>query len=162
MSAILPDEVRLDLSVLCGDEVVHCEDGELGQVLLNLARNAGAAMGGKGSVRIRLERLDRERADEATGRLDVVPCLRLGIADDGAGMTEDVAARAFQPFFTTKAPTEGTGLGLSIVMAIVHGWNGKLELDTAPGAGTRISIILPVIEAPTPPDGGPRPQIASA
>jgi signal transduction histidine kinase len=84
--------------------------------------------------------------EEATGRLAVVSCLRLGVADDGVGMPADVAARAFQPFFTTKSPTEGTGLGLSIVMAIVHGWNGNLELDTAPGAGTRVSILLPLID----------------
>ena len=84
--------------------------------------------------------------DAATGRLAVIRCLRLTIADHGAGMPAEVAARAFQPFFTTKSSTEGTGLGLSIAMAIVHGWSGMLEIDTAPGAGTRMSIVLPVVE----------------
>jgi signal transduction histidine kinase len=139
VSVILPRALEISLSVSCADELILCDEGELRQVLLNLARNAGAAMGGKGSIRIQLT-LEKREHEDASERY-----LRLVVADDGAGMPEDIAARAFQPFFTTKAATEGTGLGLSIVMAIAHGWNGKIELETAPGAGTRVSVILPVI-----------------
>jgi signal transduction histidine kinase len=153
LSAILPHAVRLDLVVEGGDEAVLCDEGELSQVLLNLVRNAADAMEGRGTVRISLRGETRERATGA-GPLAADRCLRLTVADQGPGMTEEVAARAFQPFFTTKPPARGTGLGLSIVMAIVSGWNGALEIDTAPGAGARVSILLPVV------DGDPRAQPA--
>jgi len=146
LSAVLPREIRLDLRVECDDEIVLFEAGELSQALLNLVRNAADAMGGKGTVRITLKRRQRQSLDATSGRLAVTPCLALAIADDGAGMAPEVAAQALQPFFTTKSSSEGTGLGLSIVLAIVDGWNGTLELDTAPGAGTRVLIALPVIE----------------
>ncbi|MGD0723455.1 MAG: ATP-binding protein [Roseiarcus sp.] len=146
LAAVLPHGVLVELAVGCGDDCVLCEDGELGQVLLNLARNAGDSMDGEGRVRIALERLDRQRFDDMTGRLAISPCLRLVVADDGVGMAPEVAAQAFQPFYTTKGPDGGTGLGLSVVMAIVHGWGGTLDVDTAPGAGTRVSIILPIVE----------------
>jgi signal transduction histidine kinase len=144
LSAILPRETRLELAVSCGEEAALYEEGELSQVLLNLVRNASAAMQGVGLVRISLEHCGRERADESTGRVLTVRCLKLCVADSGSGMSADVAARAFQPFFTTKAPRDGTGLGLSIVMAIVYSWNGEIEIETAPGAGTRISVVLPI------------------
>jgi signal transduction histidine kinase len=146
ISAILPHGIRLELGITCGDDLVLCEDGELSQVLLNLVGNASDAMDRKGTIRITLQDQERQQMDAATGRLAVIRCLRLTIADHGAGMPAEVAARAFQPFFTTKSSTEGTGLGLSIALAIVRGWNGTLEIDTAPGAGTRISIVLPVVE----------------
>jgi signal transduction histidine kinase len=146
LSAILPREIKLDLSTGRDDEFVLCEAGELSQVLLNLVRNAGDAMGGRGTVEITLQSQERRRAEATSGRLVVARCLRLVVADHGVGMTAEVAAQAFQPFFTTKSSVEGTGLGLSIALAIVHGWNGTVEIDTAPGAGTRVSIVLPVIE----------------
>jgi len=114
----------------------HARRGRIATDLLDLARNAGAAMGSKGLIRILLTREEHEYEGAASGCKAVAPNLRLVVADDGVGMPADVAARPFQPLFTTKAATEGTGRGLSIVIAIAHGWNGNLELETAPGAGT--------------------------
>jgi signal transduction histidine kinase len=138
VAAITPKDVALQLDIACGGERVLCDEAELAQVLLNLIRNAAHAMQGRGSVRISLRHVDGATIEAGAG-----PHLRLTIADDGAGMPPEVAARAFQPFFSTKPPTEGTGLGLSIVLAIVNNWGGTVEVDSAPGAGTRISILLP-------------------
>jgi CheY-like chemotaxis protein len=67
------------------------------------------------------------------------------IEDTGAGMSEEVRRRAFDPFFTTKAGGGGTGLGLAMVFATVDRAKGRIEVVSAPGRGTRITLRLPVI-----------------
>ena len=82
-------------------------------------------------------------ADEATHQLPAGNYCSLTVADTGVGMTDEVKLRLFEPFFTTKAVGRGTGLGLSIVYGIVSDWGGRVFVDSAPGAGTRIRILLP-------------------
>jgi signal transduction histidine kinase len=64
------------------------------------------------------------------------------LADEGPGMAADVAERAFSPFYTTKP--QGSGLGLAIVRKIVDAHDGSIDLQTAPGRGTKIRVTLPV------------------
>ena len=99
------------------------------QVVVNLVTNAAQALRDGGHVTISLERADG--------------ALRLVVADDGAGMTPEFAARAFEPFFTTRAG-HGIGLGLPIAQGIVERHGGTIALDTAPGAGTRVTVSLPI------------------
>ena len=68
------------------------------------------------------------------------------VEDDGEGMTPEVAARAFEPFFTTRGG-EGIGLGLPIVRGIVERHGGTVSLETAPGAGTKVTVRLPASKA---------------
>jgi signal transduction histidine kinase len=68
----------------------------------------------------------------------------LEIADNGCGIPEEVRARIFDPFFTTKPVGEGTGLGLSMSLGIVSDHGGRIELESAPGEGSRFRVILPV------------------
>ena len=145
LAAIMPSDITLELAILCDDALVLCAEAELTQVLLNLVRNAADAMNGKGAARITLQNQARERLPEVAGAVSTEDCLCLTVADDGVGMSPDVAARVFQPFFTTKAPHHGTGLGLPIVMAIVRDWNATVDINTAPSEGTRISVIFPIV-----------------
>jgi signal transduction histidine kinase len=70
--------------------------------------------------------------------------LCLEVRDRGCGMAAATAARAFDPFFTTRGASGGSGLGLSICRDLVGGLGGSIELDSAPGAGTRVRVRLPL------------------
>jgi PAS domain S-box-containing protein len=97
------------------------------QVFVNLVTNAAQAVGDGGRIALRLAPADG--------------AVRVAVEDDGAGMDAAVAARAFEPFFTTGA---GIGLGLPIVQGIVERHGGAVSLRTAPGAGTEVTVTLPL------------------
>jgi signal transduction histidine kinase len=72
-------------------------------------------------------------------------CVRIAIADNGSGMSEEVQRRIFDPFFTTKPVGAGTGLGLAISHSIVvEKHRGKLKCTSAPGQGTEFTIEIPI------------------
>ena len=73
--------------------------------------------------------------------------VRVCVADEGRGMAEEVRERVTEPFFTTRGTTGGTGLGLSICARIIQHHSGRMEIDSAPGAGTRVSVLLPLAKA---------------
>lgn len=102
------------------------------QVVVNLVRNAAQAVRDGGRVGVTLA------ADGGT--------VRLTVADDGAGMEPEVAARAFEPFFTTRGG-QGIGLGLPIVQGIVERHGGAVALVSTPGQGTQVTVSLPVTHA---------------
>jgi len=104
---------------------------DLGQATLNLLVNALHSIEPRGRVRVRAWR----RAADAQ--------LVLEVTDDGVGMTPEVAARVFDPFFTTRATGKGLGLGLPVVHGIVAGHGGTIEVDSAPGRGATFRITLP-------------------
>lgn len=119
--------------------------GELVQVVMNLLLNA------RDAVSERLEKGDDERYDPMIGiTVDAAPGsgaiathVRLVVQDNGVGMSEDVRARAFDPYFSTKEIGKGTGLGLAIVYRIIRDHGGSLELRSVLGGGTTFSIRLP-------------------
>ncbi|SFL87655.1 sensor histidine kinase [Methylobacterium pseudosasicola] len=119
------------------DSEVLARQGELTQILLNLLQNAVQA----GATHIRVE-VDRIGGDWRGGGQP--PRMRLRVTDNGQGMSAAVAARALDPYFTTKASGQGTGLGLAIVRSIVLGWSGDLELESEPERGTTLTLLLPV------------------
>jgi len=116
---------------------------QLESALLNLCINARDALPQGGLIEIAIDNLE---LDEERGRpLDLAagPYLRVSVADNGLGMSADVAARAIDPFFTTKPLGQGTGLGLSMAYGFVRQSGGQLRIITAPGQGTRIELYLP-------------------
>jgi signal transduction histidine kinase len=113
--------------------------GPFGQVLTNLFLNSVAHAfpeGRKGIIDIRVRASGEDNVE--------VVC-----SDDGCGMSPDVRRQAFDPFFTTRRDHGNTGLGLHIVHNIVRNClGGQLELDSEPGEGTRVSIVLPRVAPP--------------
>ena len=120
----LESDVQPPSALLVGDE------GQLRQVFWNLLRNALAAMPGGGELRV---------TARASGGLWSV-----SFADEGRGMTEEERQQLFTPF--AHAGREGTGLGLAIVYRIVEDHGGTIEVDTAPGRGSTISLSFPTAE----------------
>jgi PAS domain S-box-containing protein len=119
---------------------VPCEASQIQQVVFNIVTNAAQAMAEGADGTESPSRLVLRLAEEAPERM-----LRIEIADNGPGMDEETRRRIFEPFFTTKPPGVGTGLGLSVSYFIVtetHG--GTLSVESAPGAGTRFVIRLPL------------------
>jgi two-component system, cell cycle sensor histidine kinase and response regulator CckA len=84
------------------------------------------------------------------GRGSRPPRVRLVVRDTGAGMSPEVHARAFEPFFSTKPAGEGTGLGLATVYGFVRGAGGDVTIDTEAGRGTDVTVELPALPAPSP------------
>jgi PAS domain S-box-containing protein len=126
---------RLALSVECEPNLsMNSYPGPYGQVLTNLFLNSVAHAfpdGRAGTVDIKVRAVGSDHVE-------------IIFSDDGCGMSLDVRRRAFDPFFTTRRDQGGTGLGLHIVYSIVtNRLGGRLDLDSEPGHGTRVHMVLP-------------------
>ena len=128
--------VHVRIDVPDGLPQLLADEHQLAQLFTNLLINAYEAMDGRGQVTITAAnaRLD----DAADGREAVL----VEVSDTGPGMSQDVADRVFNPFFTTKP--QGSGLGLAVVRKIVDAHDGRLDLKTGVGVGTTIRVTLPV------------------
>ena len=139
---------------------VFADAGQLTQVLVNLALNARDAMPAGGTLTVATENATIEpRSDEAPATLAPGNYIKLTIRDTGAGMDSETLARAFEPFFTTKPHGQGSGLGLATAYGIIKQSFGDIEAESAPGAGSKFTIHLPVAAAAprTAPPRGPPP-----
>jgi PAS domain S-box-containing protein len=159
----LPANIRLEESAPERSLVVIGDATQLHQVVANLCSNAIQAMSGGGTLRVTLDTADLSVEHALThGTLQPGRYVRLAVEDSGSGMDEATLARIFEPFFTTKEIGRGTGLGLSLVYAIVTDAGGAIDVKSAPGRGTTITIYGPLAEvalaaadetAPPPPRG---------
>jgi signal transduction histidine kinase len=114
---------------------ILCVVDALDDAILNIVSNAGRAMprGGRIAITVFCDHAARDR----------LPSAVLRIADNGCGMTADIAARAWEPRFTTRARGEGSGLGLAAVGSFARTAGGSAELESHPGTGTIVTIRLP-------------------
>jgi len=137
--------IEVDMPVPCPP--VLADPSHLESALLNIAINARDAMPEGGTLRfraavchalpgdIRAELEDPSAPDDGF--------VAISIADTGSGMPDEVKERAFEPFFTTKEAGRGTGLGLSTVYGFVKQSKGAIKIDSAPGAGTTLTLYIP-------------------
>ncbi|MCB1760050.1 MAG: CHASE domain-containing protein [Gammaproteobacteria bacterium] len=117
----------------------------LNQMLVNLCINARDAMGASGRLSITLKRArDLARECSACHKKVVGEWLELAVADTGSGIEAEIIPRLFEPFFTTKGVGKGSGLGLSVVHGIVHACAGHIVVDSSPGRGTVVRLLLPM------------------
>ena len=135
-------EVRLDLEA--GLPPIEGDQTQLCQLLINLVTNAFEAMEGRGHVTISATAANVEPGPEfaSADAPPPTPAIVIEVVDDGPGIPDDLRDRIFNPFFTTK--TTGSGLGLPIVRKIVDAHEGRIDLTSEPGQGTRFRITLPV------------------
>ena len=139
---------------LCAQRFAFSDQGQIEQVILNLAINARDAMPGGGRLTLETADVtitapDGEEPKVLPGRRSPPAALapgdyvKLVVTDTGTGITDDVVPHIFEPFFTTKGPGQGTGLGLSMVEGIVRQSGGAIDLATRVGEGTCVSVYLP-------------------
>jgi PAS domain S-box-containing protein len=114
---------------------ILADAGQIEQVIVNLAVNARDAMPNGGRLTIAVDQQD-------AGQGVVI----IRVEDTGGGMAPSTRARIFEPFFTTKPEGTGTGLGMAVVKSIVDDHHGTIQIDSKPGSGTRIDVILPLVE----------------
>jgi signal transduction histidine kinase len=146
-------KLGLDLRLAEGLPLLRGDPSQLRQVVMNLVINAAESMGdGVGSVTVTTGALGAgpERLREAMLGEALVEgtYVFLEVADTGCGMDVETQRRIFEPFFTTKFA--GRGLGLSAVLGIIRQLRGGIELESAPGRGTRFRVLLPAMETVAP------------
>jgi PAS domain S-box-containing protein len=144
---LVGDEIEVVLALAAPVGAVRGDPGALRQAVLTLALNAKAAMAGGG--RLIVETADVELDDTFARRhADAVPgsYVRLAVRDTGTGMSAEVRAHVFEPFFTTREVGQGTGLGLATVHGIVRQHHGLVTVDSAVGHGTTLTLYLPRLD----------------
>jgi signal transduction histidine kinase len=109
---------------------VEASSGQLNQVLMNVLANACDAIPERGNIWI-TTRLEDDRVS-------------IAVRDDGTGILPEDRDRIFDPFFTTKPQGKGTGLGLAITHGIIERHGGTIHVESEPGRGTEVTIVLPL------------------
>lgn len=144
LRSTIGEHVRVERRLRDGLWPIAEDPARIEQILINLAVNARDAMPGGGILGFETDNVELG-AGETMASPGVEPgrFVRLLVTDTGVGMDAEVAARAFEPMFTTKSSGQGTGLGLATVYTIVTQARGMVELSSEPGAGTSIEILLP-------------------
>jgi two-component system cell cycle sensor histidine kinase/response regulator CckA len=137
LRALLPATIELRVSPDRGATpiVVLADRGQLDQVIMNLAVNSRDAMPNGGILSVNVH---------TAVTAEAAPTVVLEVHDNGMGMSQEVMARVFEPFFTTKELGRGTGLGLATVYGIVRQHSGAIEIASAVGEGTTVTVRLPM------------------
>ena len=140
----------IEIKIVSADNLppARADPGQLELSLLNLCINSRDAMPDGGRIDISV---DLEHGDVPFDVDSDTDFIRVSVRDTGSGMDAETAGRSIEPFYTTKAVGQGTGLGLSMVHGLVAQLGGGMRIDSAPGAGTRIDLWLPVADQQTSP-----------
>ncbi len=135
--------IEVDIRVGSRRSAIRVNRVEIDEVLNNLVANAADAVeqGGKIALAAENAEIDAETAD-ARG---VVPgdYVRVTVADNGSGMSEEVRRHCFDAFFTTKSDEDAVGLGLSVVYSLARGWGGDVAVESEPGEGSTFEVLIP-------------------
>jgi CheY-like chemotaxis protein len=140
----LGEEIEIEMIVSGGLWSTFADPVQIENAILNLAINARDAMDGIGKLTIEVgnayldSQYAREHAEVSAGQY-----VLLAVTDTGAGMTKEVLAQVFEPFFSTKPEGKGTGLGLSMVYGFVKQSAGHVAIYSEPGQGTTVKVYLP-------------------
>jgi CheY-like chemotaxis protein len=138
--------IDLELDVRDPQACTLVDPVQLDSALLNLAINARDAMPEGGRLALAVDTVvvsDDDALDPPSGHF-----VRVSVVDTGSGIAPELLPHVIEPFFTTKAQGEGTGLGLSMVYGFARQSGGTARVESTPGRGTRVSLLLPRLAAP--------------
>ncbi len=151
LRATLPSTIEITFDDQpCLDNVL-ANATQIHQIIMNLCTNAAQAMEESGGeLAIRLEQIDLSAADMANmaGWDGIEPgsYLKISFKDTGCGISQEMLASIFNPYFTTKDKGRGTGLGLAVVHGIIKAFRGGITVHTELGRGTTFCVYLPVVK----------------
>ena len=153
---LIGDDIELITALAPDVGSVFADEGQMQQVLINLASNARDAMSQGGRLAIETAEVQLDRLSGLHDQ-EVVPgrYVMLSVTDSGTGMDAETKRRLFEPFFSTKDQGKGTGLGLATVYGIVKQSGGYVWMDSMPGQGATFKVYLPRSTA------GPQPDITA-
>ena len=137
------EAVRVETHTEPGLWSCRIDPGEFESALLNLMLNARDAMPQGGTVTVSMTNARLGPAEAKALELAPGDYVRVDVADTGAGMSPEILAHAFEPYFTTKDVGKGSGLGLSQVLGFTKQSGGSLVVDSRPGRGTTVSLLFP-------------------
>jgi CheY-like chemotaxis protein len=132
---------------------------QIEMALLNLAVNARDAMPDGGALTVAVRARDVPAGNDG---LEPGRYIGITVTDTGTGMDAETRRRAIEPFFSTKGLGSGTGLGLSMVHGLAGQLGGALRIDSAPGCGTTIELLLPASDADAPASSDTAAPVAAA
>lgn len=137
-------KIEITKELNAGSTLVSGDESQLNNALLNILLNSRDALPEGGLIRIATKNITADPDRQH-------PChIELMVEDNGKGMEPGVLERAVEPFFTTKPVGHGTGMGLSAVYGTVNAHGGQMEIESEPGSGTRVRMILPLALSETP------------
>jgi len=150
----LPNSVPVVYDLAEDLPVAHADVAQITQAVVNLATNAAEALADQdGAITVRTGMMTADRACldqyELGENMDEGPCVYVEVCDSGCGMEAETLARLFEPFYTTKFM--GRGLGLPAVLGIMRGHSGAIRVDSRPGRGTTVRLLLPPASQAPPP-----------
>jgi CheY-like chemotaxis protein len=139
------EAVKYEFALDHGRPFCFCDANQLETALLNLVINARDAMENGGRLKVETSIVTLGEAGARIRGVSPGAYATLSVSDTGIGMSHETADRAFEPFFTTKGAGRGTGLGLSMVYGFAKQSNGHIEIESTPGRGTTVLILLPAL-----------------
>ncbi|MCP4337705.1 MAG: response regulator [Desulfobulbaceae bacterium] len=144
----LPTTIEINQNIASTTSPIFADPTQIHQILMNLCTNAFHVMeetGGKLEISLKEVILSSEDLFQEPN-IEPGTFIQLSVCDSGPGLTPDIKARIFDPYFTTKETGKGTGMGLAIVHGIVNSYGGFISLYSELGEGTAFHVFLPVIE----------------
>lgn len=142
---ILGEDITLQIELAPDSPLIFADPGRIQQLLMNLSTNARDAMPSGGSLTLTCKsvRPPAEVNSVSPNASSAQEWVCLKVADTGVGIAPENVPRIYDPFFTTKEVGKGTGLGLAVVHGIVQQHEGRIEVESTPGAGTTFRIYFP-------------------
>jgi signal transduction histidine kinase/ActR/RegA family two-component response regulator len=146
LDRLIGEDITIETKLKSDLWTVQADEGNIEQVIMNLAVNARDAMPDGGTLTIATENVNLD-AKYPKLSPDTYPgqFVCMSVSDTGVGMSKDMMSRIFEPFYSTKGPGEGTGLGLSVVYGIVKEHKGWIGVYSEPGQGSIFKIYLPAV-----------------
>jgi len=147
LSRLVGESIEIETRMAESAGLVELDQGQAERIILNLVMNARHAIPDAGKITLSTRNVTGRVGGPETQK--PVPCVEFSVTDNGVGMDKKTLEKAFNPFFTTKPRSLGNGLGLTTVQDVVKRAGGMVEIKSAIGKGTRVTIRMPKIAIQT-------------